>query len=45
MNDKDREHLIHNIASNLRNAKSAEIKAQQRTFFTISYLILSSDLA
>lgn len=33
MNDKDRQHLIQNIAGNLRNAKSAEIKARQRKFF------------
>lgn len=37
MNDKDRQHLIQNIAGNLRNAKSAEIKARQRKFFR--YLI------
>lgn len=41
MNDKDRQHLIQNIAGNLRNAKSAEIKARQRKFFSLSYLIFS----
>ena len=44
MNDKDRQHLVQNIAGNLRNAKSAEIKARQREFFSLSYLIFSSDL-
>jgi catalase len=33
MNDKDRQHLIQNIAGNLRNAKSAEIKARQLSVF------------
>jgi catalase len=41
MNDKDRQHLIQNIAGNLRNAKSAEIKARQRKFF---FVILSEFL-
>ena len=45
MNDKDRQHLIQNIAGNLRNAKSAEIKARQREFFSLSYLNISSNLA
>ena len=36
MNDKDRQHLIHNIAGHLRNAKSAEIKARQRKLFLLS---------
>jgi catalase len=35
MNDKDRQHLIQNVAGNLRNAKSAEIKARQRKFFSL----------
>ena len=29
--DTDREHLVHNIAMHLKNAKSAEVKARQRT--------------
>jgi len=33
MNDKDRQHLIQNIVGNLRNAKSAEIKARQLSVF------------
>jgi catalase len=45
MNDKDRQHLIQNIAGNLRNAKSAEIKARQRKFFSLSYMIFPSSLA
>jgi hypothetical protein len=45
MNDKDRQHLIQNIAGNLRNAKSAEIKARQRKCFSLSYLKISSNLA
>jgi catalase len=44
MNDKDRQHLIQNIAGNLRNAKSAEIKARQRELFSLSYLIFPRTL-
>ena len=39
MNDKDRQHLIQNIAGNLGNAKSAEIKARQRTFFSFFFFL------
>jgi catalase len=39
LSDADREHLVHNIAANLRNVKSAEIKARQRKFFLTSYPI------
>lgn len=45
MNDKDRQHLIQNIASNLRNAKSAEIKARQREFLSLSCLFFSLKLS
>jgi catalase len=38
LSQTDREHLISNIAGNLGNAKSAEIKARQRTSFYIQYL-------
>ena len=34
MNDTDRAHLIQNIAGNLGNVKSAEIKARQRRFLS-----------
>ena len=36
MSDTDRKHLIQNIAGNLGNVKSAEIKARQRKFLIIS---------
>ena len=29
--DTDREHLVHNVAVHIKNAKSAEVKARQRT--------------
>lgn len=35
MNDTDRAHLIQNIAGNLGNVRSAEIKARQRKFFYV----------
>jgi catalase len=38
MNDRDRQHLIQNIAGNLRNAKSAEIKARQRKLSYLTFL-------
>jgi catalase len=44
MNDKDRQHLIQNIAGNLRNVKSAEIKARQRKFSLSSYHIFPQAL-
>ncbi len=45
MNDKDRQHLIHNIAGALGHAKSPEIKARQRKFFAISYPFFPSNFA
>ena len=28
--DTDRDHLVHNVAVHIKNAKSAEVKARQR---------------
>ena len=30
--DTDRDHLVHNVAVHLKNAKSPEVKARQRTY-------------
>ena len=42
MNDRDRQHLIQNIAGNLRNAKSAEIKARQRKLSYVTFSFSSN---
>lgn len=41
MSDTDREHLIQNIAGNIRNVRSAEIKARQRRFLSLFHQNLS----
>ncbi len=41
MSDTDRKHLIQNIAGNIGNVKSAEIKARQRRFLSLSHQNLS----
>jgi catalase len=45
LSDADREHLVHNIAANLRNVKSAEIKARQLAVFAAVDQSLSDVIA